>query len=491
MNRNIFLIVISLVLVSCGTESIVAPSGGSIIGIVKDERTQSPLANAQVYTVPGSSTVFTNDSGSYRINDVTPGDYLLKGYYRDDQYLAYAVEQIRVGTDSVTVKNLVVKKGSPFKGAISGTVLDEQKNPVEGARVFLLSKRDTVKSNEKGQFIFMDVAVDSQTVVAVYKDLIGRSRTPVAADEINNVTIVIGPQDETKGWIMGRVTLGGKPMAGSIVRVRSIGAIDTTDSDGRYHLRNVPMGQHVVRCSHDHYFSKEVPVDVTMNNQTNCDVELGLGPSIQSDSLELYLTFSGNLADSSEKLHTMVEIAPNKFVDDRFGNPGQAIEFNGKNGIMTRDGAAMNYFPITIGMWLYIPQGHIADNMVFGKTDYPGSAGVMAYIQNDVLTLIRKTDHIMDYTQLEFKVPEVPRDTWFWLGFSLQYNNAYATINGTTTKYYNFAGLRSSNNGNQFGFGFFTNSVKKGGFVGRMDKAVVYSCFKTIDQLRDIMEIKD
>ena len=75
-----------LLLVSCESELIDQATFGTLTGTVLDEETQAPLENAKVSTSPSTSTVFTDATGAFTINDMPEGDYAIRAEY--DGYLS-------------------------------------------------------------------------------------------------------------------------------------------------------------------------------------------------------------------------------------------------------------------------------------------------------------------------------------------------------------------------------------------------------------------
>ena len=95
MKQTIVLFILATLVISCGSDAIVAPpSPGAIKGIVKGPITQRPLANVQMSTVPGTSVLLTDDNGAYEFTNVAAGDYIVQATYRDTAIAAYASMQV-------------------------------------------------------------------------------------------------------------------------------------------------------------------------------------------------------------------------------------------------------------------------------------------------------------------------------------------------------------------------------------------------------------
>ena len=125
MKQTSILFILALLLVACGSDAIIAPSPGSIKGIVKGPITQRPLANVQMSTVPGTSVLLTDDNGAYEFTNVAAGDYIVQATYRDTAIAGYASMQVKVLSGATTKADLILNLGSPENGIISGKVNDE------------------------------------------------------------------------------------------------------------------------------------------------------------------------------------------------------------------------------------------------------------------------------------------------------------------------------------------------------------------------------
>lgn len=75
---TIFYIILSIFFIGCSEELIDTEIKGKIEGIVKKAGTDEPLSNVKINTNPTTSEVYTDDLGSFVINDVPVGDYSLK-----------------------------------------------------------------------------------------------------------------------------------------------------------------------------------------------------------------------------------------------------------------------------------------------------------------------------------------------------------------------------------------------------------------------------
>jgi hypothetical protein len=92
----------------------------------------------------------------------------------------------------------------------------------------------------------------------------------------------------------------------------------------------------------------------------------------------------------------------NRFVADRNGVAGRAIEFNGTNGISTVDGASMNFKPVTLGAWVYIPSNTNTTQLILGKTLHPLGDGYYIAMENGVISFLYTTGGWAKYSRTDF-----------------------------------------------------------------------------------------
>jgi hypothetical protein len=483
---------LALILMGCSSDSMIGPSLGAIQGVVKDPRTMSPLQNVQVYSIPGTGLAVTGEGGVYLIENVVPGEYIVKAHYSDSVFVGYATMPVRVHSSTTTTADMVLRSGSAGKGVISGRVVDERGSPVAGAMVTTFPKTTTEVTTQDGYFLLTDVINDSLLINVSNDVLFGKSRVHAELDVITKVTITTYPQDPSKGSITGKVTSRGEPVSEAIVHIDALGLIDTTDERGMYLLRNVPEGQHRMSVDRNGLQSRTFLVDAIPDVPTVKDVSLGLSSMLPLANLEIYLPLDGSIEDRSPNYRPTREIGKDlRFVPDRFGRPNEAVQLTGWDGISTVDGARMNYKPVTMGMWLKIPATNTSVNLVFGKTPHPMGDGYYVVLENNRLVFIWVTNSWGQISRTEIAAGAIPRDRWFWIGFAVGNDGTgYATMNGITTMSIPLASNPITNQ-EQFTFGNLPSTTIHPGLIGQMDQVVVYSTYKTIDELKRIMDTKD
>jgi hypothetical protein len=143
-----------LVLVASTTTFAQAPPGpqqrtGSVSGVVRDASTEAPLSGVHV-SVPGDDRT-TDSQGRFAFEEVEPGSQRIRAW--DQSRGAYGGVDVLVSPGQAAKAEIRLKLG----GAITGRVVDEDRQPVAGAMVLLLSRR-----YEHGELAYSP----SQTVAA-------------------------------------------------------------------------------------------------------------------------------------------------------------------------------------------------------------------------------------------------------------------------------------------------------------------------------------
>jgi hypothetical protein len=134
---------------------------GSMAGTVKDSN-GVPMEAALILILSTSYSTVTDAAGNYSITGITPGTYNVAvskpGYSATTKSVT-----ITAGEQNVTDFTLVITRSS-----ISGTVQDENGDPVEGATVKLFNSENveigTATTNSTGGFVFEDLNFGSYTV---------------------------------------------------------------------------------------------------------------------------------------------------------------------------------------------------------------------------------------------------------------------------------------------------------------------------------------
>lgn len=479
---------LSLVLVGCSGSDVVAPTVGSIKGTVRDPAGQRALSGVQVSTVPGTSSLMTDANGAYQINEVVPGDYLVRAYYIDTSYVASGNVPVSVRAGSDTQADIMLKYGSSPMCSIKGQVVDSIGNPIAGALITTTPRTSTKLTDANGSFILHDLPPTIVTLFASRDALYGTAQIDLQQSTFERVTLTVTASDLSRGQVAGKVLTEGVPAQGAIVRIEGTSMIDTTDAYGEYIIRRVPPGSYSVRFSKQGYQSKRVTLEVASGVETRREIELRTGLDISEQNLELYLTFNNDYRDQSPAQRN-IEFLGGTYETDRFGAPGGALQCYGSGGVTTSPGLELNALSMTIGAWFKIPSGNIDKMMLLGKTDLAAGEGYAFYIELNKLVIVHAIDSKIN-AQWKFEFSTVPRDEWFWAGYSVHsVGSGVATINGTTnvekwfTNPFNHGILTE----NPFRIGIVDNTSGWQGLKGLVDHVVMYSRSMTVEELKKNM----
>ena len=151
-------------------------TNGWVSGVVKDKVTGQPLAHYTVSTNPGNKelTSTTDSSGRYRLSGLAPGSYRFTA--RDSQRAGndFTREVVLSGSGLDNIDFLVLQDGM-----ITGKVVDENKEPVPGVTVRLVSREyyggslgyyyagSTARTNGLGVFALVHVRPERAYLVLV------------------------------------------------------------------------------------------------------------------------------------------------------------------------------------------------------------------------------------------------------------------------------------------------------------------------------------
>jgi len=252
---------------------------GSISGTVRDDD-GSPIAGARVWADPYDDGVTSNSAdtaadGSYKITGLLPGTYRVRVYADGFDWEYYDDVQDSSAATPVPVSEGADTPGIDFSlthlGSISGTVRDNEGNPIQGAWVHAapLGENGTQNSTHTeadGSYAIPELAPGEYQVYAesegygweYFDGAQDRdAAAPVAVTEGNDTPGIDFTLDPA-GEISGRVTdRDGNPIEGATIEARypagcgwgCYGAA-TSAADGSYVVSGVPAGSHTVFASH-------------------------------------------------------------------------------------------------------------------------------------------------------------------------------------------------------------------------------------------------
>ncbi len=108
------------------------PATGSISGVVRDAGTGTPMPEVQVSVNPSQTEMATDSQGHYTLRGLAPGTYRVAAH---GQTTGVKHVTLAAGQDLTSI-DFALRAFAQ----ISGKVLDENKEPIHGIRVFLVAR---------------------------------------------------------------------------------------------------------------------------------------------------------------------------------------------------------------------------------------------------------------------------------------------------------------------------------------------------------------
>ena len=212
MKKNFLIIAVFAALMALGFNAPTAFAQGSVIGQVIDAD-NNPVEGAHVELQqiihergqrPFRAQAQTNERGIFEFPRVLAGDYVIHAGTRE---LGMAREEIEVVDDEVTRIRLQLegRRGGDDDeergvGAVIGIVLTPDGDPFEGAAITMTPMQRQrgervrpyrARSDENGQFVFLEVPEGMYIVQASVRGAGARARLEVVADQRNRVELVL------------------------------------------------------------------------------------------------------------------------------------------------------------------------------------------------------------------------------------------------------------------------------------------------------------
>lgn len=238
--------------------------GCSLAGVAVDEN-GSPvpgvIVNAESFVSQGANDdtsvdatddVYSGDDGTFTLDQVPTGMIVVRGY---DGKNAVSTTELTIGScESVSPVRLVMSPG----GGIAGVARDSNGKPIANARLSV-SKRSigfvNTMSDAEGKYSFDKLPVGKISMELLYDGRKTFQIAEVKSGEVTQHDISLPPQGT--GKLRGRVTAGGRPLAGAQILVAtSLGGeaglamyYPTTDSDGMYHIDAMTPGSYVLNVT--------------------------------------------------------------------------------------------------------------------------------------------------------------------------------------------------------------------------------------------------
>ena len=196
-----------------------------------------------------------------------------------------AEDRLEVVADENTEINLVLEGrggGDEGVGSVSGTVSNEDLEPVANADIILMGERRErfeTQTNEDGAFAFEEVPAGWYVITATSGELMAEDRLEVTADENTEVHLVLEGDDDDDGVgsVSGLVTTEDREPAVNADVVIFIGERETletqTNEDGAFAFEEVPAGRYHIAASFEE-LAAEDRLEVIADENTEINLVL-------------------------------------------------------------------------------------------------------------------------------------------------------------------------------------------------------------------------
>ena len=287
-----------------------APRTMPVHGVAYDSIRRQPLRDAfvSILGLAGARSTTTDSRGRFRFDSVAPGDYTfavqhaaldslgLNGVSRKAT-VASEQDQVLLGVPSfatlwrIECGGLKLPKDSGF---VFGSVHDvSTKQTVAKARVEVSWTELTVKkghvtgrlwrvetvADDHGNFAVCDVPTFEDLTIRATADSAasGGVELPPTIDRVERRDLAIGPIDSSSyvGLVSGIVTnVSGQPFPEA--RVAIVGMHETrSDADGRFVVRNVPLGTQQIEVRSVGVSPVSMVIDVVPSDTTYVNLQFG------------------------------------------------------------------------------------------------------------------------------------------------------------------------------------------------------------------------
>ncbi len=252
---------------------------GDLQGVVRNSKNGLPIPKVNIFTVPASQSVTTDDIGKYKIENIAIGEYVVTaekaGY--DTVNISVVIQAGQI-TEADFFLTEVDTSTPPTTGMIEGTVRDAQTGAaLSGAVLSTDPTTDVVTSAGDGSYSFENMTPGEYTI-SISKTGYQNSTVSVTvtAGKTTRADIVLIPSFGSISGIVKDATTE-LPIQGVNIQTDPATSSVTTDSDGRYNISGITPGQYKMKASKTGYIDAEIPVVVTAGNETAADIPMQPG----------------------------------------------------------------------------------------------------------------------------------------------------------------------------------------------------------------------
>ncbi|EDM46100.1 carboxypeptidase regulatory-like domain-containing protein [Marinobacter algicola] len=257
---------------------VVAPTTVLISGVIRESASGSPVPGVTIISVVGGSTnsAVSGINGEYQLLS-EPGAATLS-VQSSDYYPVSATADLQAGTQiSFSPSLQALTDEQPDSSSISGTVVDNNEQPIEGASISILDGNAVFTTDETGSFELSDlnggdisVAVSKSGFESVNFGLLVPDRTNVDIGYISLKEEEVLPSTSIRGQVVDMVTGLGVP--GASVSVG--GSKTTSDVNGFYQISDIPVLEFTVSTNASGYLFSNKDVSLAEHADLNLDINI-------------------------------------------------------------------------------------------------------------------------------------------------------------------------------------------------------------------------
>ena len=275
-----------------------APTG-TILGMVYDSTTSSPLVEARVAVMGTSAIANTTGNGEFRLDGVPEGEHTVMFFHPRLGTLGVAgsTQQVVVRGESVSEAYLAIPsretiltawcsaESSLGNTSIGGIVTDALTSvPLPGARVVALGDRVGVmqrrqvvaeaRTENSGEFRLcgLDAAADLSVTATFGTNATLPREIARSGPHVLDLTIHISDPVTINGTVMDWATR--EPLAGAQVRLVGTNHDMLTDAEGRFGFAGIPPGKQTIQTDNLGYATRVDSLTVFSNEALGLEILL-------------------------------------------------------------------------------------------------------------------------------------------------------------------------------------------------------------------------
>ncbi len=281
----LFAVLLTLIYGCSKTEDtpVETPTHGSITGLITEYGTDAALEKVNVFTLPATSYVTTDSTGSFKIDNVEPGEYSVTAAKRAYDTLTVAVTVI---AGKNTIADFILQKTDSTAnisyGSIAGTVFDsETGNAIPNVTLYTMPATVVLTSASDGTFEFNNIEPGSYSLIAKKSGYDStRITLNVTAGFAATANIQLTKTDTTiiptAGDLSGNVidAVKGTPVVNAEISTSPSSTIIFTDSLGNYSFSGLTPGSYTITITKNYYSEASATVNITAGTTTTADFAL-------------------------------------------------------------------------------------------------------------------------------------------------------------------------------------------------------------------------